>query len=136
MRIVPMPDHLHGNEGRVTQRPEYNAFALVLGGGSLGSDPDTTTSGDDREPVIDVACVLSPRSGVSRPQFGGGSPGPAIDEKRPLRYLAEPDRPAPSPGIVRRNRAVSALESDHCAGEEPAVRRSAQHCDVAQPFGQ
>jgi hypothetical protein len=55
MRVVPPPDHLHGDRRSVPQRPEGHAVPPVLGGGALGGDPDATAGCDDREPVIDIA---------------------------------------------------------------------------------
>ena len=40
MRIVPPPDHLHGDWRGVSQLPEDDAVAPVLGRGAFRSDAD------------------------------------------------------------------------------------------------
>jgi hypothetical protein len=81
MRVVPPPDHLHGDGRGIPQRPEDDAVAPILGSGALGSDPDAAARSDDRKPVVDVVrfADLGPR--VRRPQVRRGGPGARVDQQ-------------------------------------------------------
>jgi hypothetical protein len=68
MRVVAPPDHLYGDRRSVSQRPEDDTVAPVLGRGPFGSDPDAAVGGNDREPVVDVTRFEDVRLLGGRPQ--------------------------------------------------------------------
>ena len=130
------PDHLHGDGRGVPQRAEDHAVAPVLGGGAFGGDPDAAAGRDHRQPVVDVAGFLEPRSRLGGPQVRTGGPGAPVDEHGALGYLVEPDGAAPGPGIVGGEGTVAPLVTDDGAGEAVAIHRGAQDRQVAQAFSQ
>lgn len=132
MRVVAPPDHLDGDRRGVSQPPEDDTVAPVLGRGSLGSDPDAAAGGNDGEPVVDIARVEDARLPDGWPQTGAGGPGAPVDKQGALRYLIERDGAPSSPGVVSCQGAVAALVTDDGASETVAVDGGAQDCDVAQ----
>jgi hypothetical protein len=91
MRVVAPPDHLDGDGRSVSQRPEDDTVAPVLGRGPFGSDPDAAAGGNDREPVVDVTRFEDVRLPGGRPQVRARGPGAPVDKQSALRYLIEPD---------------------------------------------
>jgi hypothetical protein len=67
VRVIPPPDHLDGDWRGVSQRPEDDAIAPVLGRGAFGSDTDAAAGCDDREPVVDIARLEDLRLRGCRP---------------------------------------------------------------------
>src|ERR1700728_2201612 len=132
MRIVAPPDHLHGDRRGVSQRPKAHAVAPVLDGVGFWGDADAAAGRDERQPVIDIPGIPELRLSSGRPQAGGGGTGAAVDEHGTLRYLVEPDRAPPGPGIVSRQGAVAPLVTDDGTGEPVAVDGGAQDRDIAQ----
>ena len=130
------PDHLYRDGRGVSQRPEDDTVAPVLGRGSFRSDPDAAAGGNDREPVVDVARLEDARLLGGRPQVGACGPGAPVDKQSALRYLLEPDGAPSSPGIVSRQGAVAPLMTHDGASEAVAVDGGAQDRDVAQALGQ
>ena len=130
------PDHLYRDGRGVSQRPEDDTVAPVLGCGPFGGDPDAAAGGNDREPVVDVAGLEDVRLPGWWPQAGAGGPGAPVDEQSALRYLIEPDGAPSSPGIIGRQGAVAPLMTHDGAREALAVDGSAQYGDVTQALGQ
>ena len=79
MGVVPPPDHLYRDRRSVSQRPEDDAVAPVLGRSAFGGDPDATVGGDDREPVIDVARFPGSRDDAEARQMPGVKVGYGTD---------------------------------------------------------
>ncbi len=130
------PDHLYRDWRGISQRPEDDTVAPVLGCGPFGSDPDAAAGGNDGEPVVDVAGLEDVRLPGCWPQVGAGGPGAPVDEQSALRYLIEPDGAPSSPGIIGRLGAVAPLMPHDGAGEALAVDGGAQDGEVAQALGQ
>src|SRR4029453_2915814 len=113
-----------------------DAFAAVLGHGTLGGDADGAAGGDHGQPVVDVLCVLQGGTGAGRPEGGGGGPGGAVHYDRAVADLVQPDGAAPGPRVVGGQGAVAAFVADHGAGEAALVGRGADHGQVAEAFRQ
>jgi hypothetical protein len=136
MRVVAPPDHPNGDRRGVSQRPEDNAVAPVLGRRAFWGDADAAAGRDDREPVVDVACIADAGLAGLRPQVRGGGPGAPVDQQSALRYLLEADGAPPGPRVVGREGAVAPFIAHDGAGEALAVGGCAQYRDVAQALGQ
>jgi hypothetical protein len=122
--------------GGASRRGRKTTPSPVLGGGAFGSDPDAAAGCDHRQPVVDVAGFLEPRSRLGGPQVRTGGSGAPVDEHGALGYLVEPDGAAPGPGIVGGEGTVTPLVTDDGAREAVAVHPGAQDRQVAQAFGQ
>src|SRR5262249_58909198 len=121
MGVMPPPDHLHGDRRGIPQRPEDDAIAPVLGRRAFGGDADAITGRDDREPVVDVACVPDAGLTGAGPQVQGGGPGAPVDQQGALGYFAELDGAPSGPGVVGGEGAVAALVPHDGAGETVAA---------------
>src|SRR5262249_4350359 len=91
---------------------------------------------DDREPVVDVACVPDAGLTGTGPQVQGGGPGAPVDQQGALGHFAELDGAPSGPGVVGGEGAVAALVPHDGAGETVAAGGRAQHREVAQALGQ